>query len=79
MVDKSWNGLLSNPLVLMPILCTVVVAVVILTLVVVVARKNCGSELIGYQSSGAACHELHCECLCKQSEISFCDYPSNTT
>lgn len=69
MVDANWDVIFSDPLVVVPVLCTVIVAAVIVIVVAVVAHRSCSGEMMGMagqSETGMSALESHCKLLSAQ-------------
>ena len=53
MVDTTWEILLADPMILIPISCTLIVAAGILLIVLFLAHRNCTSEILFTHTNGA--------------------------
>lgn len=50
-IDTNWDILLSDPMVVVPVTCTLVAAAGILSLIIFLAHRNCTQEILSSNSS----------------------------
>jgi hypothetical protein len=63
-VDGNWESFLSDPVIIVPVTCTLILAVGIVSIVIFLAQRNCSPESMLQTSrseQNLGFHESHCE------------------